>query len=54
MFTIIHTSRFAIAIKRHWCRWYYLNEAGCIALQVGPFIVEIVHTPSPLPQPVKE
>jgi hypothetical protein len=35
---------FSLALHRRW--WtppYFVNEAGCLVVQVGPFITEIVY-----------
>ncbi len=43
MFTVLNFPKFSFGVKvRGWCGFYYLNEAGCRVVQVGPFIVEVI------------
>jgi len=38
---VTRNSGWLLSLKRHWCWWHHLNEAGCRAIQVGPVILEI-------------
>lgn len=30
--------------RRRWCRWYYLDEAGLVSVECGPFVIEWAHS----------
>jgi hypothetical protein len=38
-----------LSLKRKWVWWYWLNEAGLLAVQVGPFLLEVEINALPAP-----
>jgi hypothetical protein len=40
MILYLRLGAYSLGIKHTWCSYYYLDEAGAAALQIGPLIME--------------
>lgn len=38
---LVNTRRVAVTLKRRWCLWCWCWEAGLLAVQCGPVVVEL-------------
>lgn len=47
MLVILSTRLLTVSVKRRWCGLYWCDEAGLLAVQIGPIVLEIVHSDRP-------